>query len=320
MASFSSIEPKILIPYSEYQRIQSLAAKYEKLIEEKNSKYVKYISRILLPPLSILCCCHYNIVLMVTNECFILGHERADDVNLLASGSPRAQQTQSTSSQPGRAHAAQSTSSQSRPTSQLDTQQQIGGNFNAEQFVEKIASIVTDRLSKNVQFRSAQPNWRSYEISEPTITSEVIPSSSVQPPSFAAQIRQNDLADNFDSSRLLKLVPKRFKAQAAILLKAFDERAAELTFNSDGSIFIDGCSIPGTNIYELLPAVFKVTKNRTHIVGFDEFFQKLRDMGLSHLVAKNNGTVKKVKTPELKTPELPKSSGTKSNTNWWYLN
>jgi len=179
---------------------------------------------------------------------------------------------------------------------------------------------VTERLSKNVQFRSAQPNWRNYEISEPTITSEVIPSSSVQPPSFAAQIRQNDLADNFDSSRLLKLVPKRFKAQAAILLKAFDERAAELTFNSDGSIFIDGCSIPGTNIYELLPAVFKVTKNRTHIVGFDEFFQKLRDMGLSHLVAKNNGTVKKVKTPELKTPELPKSSGTKSNTNWWYLN
>jgi len=36
MASFSSIEPKILVPYSEFQRIQSLALKYEKLIEEKN--------------------------------------------------------------------------------------------------------------------------------------------------------------------------------------------------------------------------------------------------------------------------------------------
>ena len=30
----ASVEPKILIPYSEYQRLQTLVTKYEKLLEE----------------------------------------------------------------------------------------------------------------------------------------------------------------------------------------------------------------------------------------------------------------------------------------------
>ena len=36
----ASIEPKILIPYSEYQRLQTIAAKYEKLLDEhQRSKF-----------------------------------------------------------------------------------------------------------------------------------------------------------------------------------------------------------------------------------------------------------------------------------------
>ena len=137
---------------------------------------------------------------------------------------------------------------------------QFGGNFNPDQFVDKIASIVTEKVTKNLQFRAAQPFWRNYEISEPTITSQVVSATGIPPEPFGSNIKQNDLADQFDANHLLKGIPKRFKLKAETLLKAFDERAAEFTFNTDGIVFIDGVSLPGTNFFHLLPALFKNSK------------------------------------------------------------
>ena len=180
--------------------------------------------------------------------------------------------------------------------------------------MDKIASIVTEKVTKNLQFRAAQPFWRNYEIAEPTITSAVITDKATPPEAFSSIIKQNDLADDFDSNHLLKVIPKRYKLQAQTLLKAFDERAAEFTFNTDGVIFIDGSSLPGTNIFHLLPALFKHSKTRTKLVGFNEALEKLKDMGLGHLII-GNGTEPRVKKEK---PVSPASSSSK--TNWWYLN
>lgn len=195
--------------------------------------------------------------------------------------------------------------------------EQFGGsNFNPNQFVEKIASIVTDKVTK--QFRAAQPFWRNYEISEPTIASEVITNRAIVPEAFSSNIKKNDLADDFDSEHLLRLIPKRFKLQAQTLLKAFDERAAEFTFNTNGIVFIDGTSLPGTNIFHLLPALFKHSKSRTKIIGFSDVLQKLVDMGLAHLIIGAHAAPKvKREKQTLVTPNMTPSS---SKTNWWYLN
>ena len=192
--------------------------------------------------------------------------------------------------------------------------EQFGGNFNPNQFVDKIASIVTEKVTKNLQFRAAQPFWRNYEISEPTITSQVVSAAGIPPEPFGSNITHNDLADQFDANHLLKAIPKRFKLKAETLLKAFDERAAEFTFNTDGIVFIDGVSLPGTNFFHLLPALFKHSKTRTKIIGFNEVLQKLVDMGLAHLIIRvPEGPKVKVKRENLATPSS-------SKTNWWYLN
>ena len=180
--------------------------------------------------------------------------------------------------------------------------------------MDKIASIVTEKVTKNLQFRAAQPLWRNYEVSEPTITSQVVSDRGIPPEAFGSNIKQNDLADQFDANHLLKVIPKRYKLRAQTLLKAFDERAAEFTFNSDGVVFIDGSSLPGTNIFHLLPALFKHAKTRTKIVGFHEVLQKLIDMGLAHLIIRGSAQ------PKVKREKNSFVSPSTSKTNWWYLN
>ena len=201
----------------------------------------------------------------------------------------------------------------------LGSTEQLGGSsssFNADHFVDRIAAIVTEKVTKNLQFRAAQPFTKNYETSEPTITSQVVTNNGDLPPHFGSTIKHNDLADKFDENHLLRLIPKRYKSQAHTLLKVCDERAAEFTFNVNGVIFIDGTSLPGTNIFELFPALFKRTRSRSKLVGFHEVIQKLADMGLSHLIIRSDEQPKVKKEKQKLVTDIP----TSSMTNWWYLN
>ena len=295
----ASVEPKILIPFSEYQRLHQLVAKYEKLIEEHNNKgkllNLKTIYYEEHQEISVLC--SYLSI-------FISGSQ--------STGSTSGSQTTNQSGGALNEEERKCRSDSHSPESSSSIEQ-IGGSFNADQFVNKIASIVTERVTKNLQYRAAQPMWKNYEISEPTITSQVVSDRGAQPQPFNSDLKQNDLSDQFDGNHLLKLIPKRYKSQAQILLKACDERAAEFTFNSDGVVFIDGGSLPGTNIFVLFPALFKHAKNRVKLVGFMEVIQKLKDMGLAHLILNSN------EMPKVKK-EKKSQSLTSSKTNWWYLN
>ena len=207
---------------------------------------------------------------------------------------------------------SQSGGSSNTQTSVTDIQ--LGGNFNPDNFVDRIANIVTEKVSKNLKFRGAHPYWRNYEISEPTITSEVVTNHSPPPPTFGSVIKQNDLADQFDSKRLLSHIPKRFKHQAEVLVKAFDERAEEFTFDTNGTIFIDATSLPGSNIFLIFPALFKATKGRAKLPGFEEAVQKLTDMGLAHLIVRHNFQ------PRVKKPNISQEPPSTTLKNWWFLN
>ena len=102
-------------------------------------------------------------------------------------------------------------------------------------------------------------------------------------------------------------MPPRFRTQANTLLEQFNNRGDELTWNSDGVIFIDQISIPNSDIFVLFPYLFK-TKHPKDLKGFDDFIGKITEMGLSHLI------VKKAILPQ---KNLVKMKESKSN--WWYL-
>ena len=106
----------------------------------------------------------------------------------------------------------------------------------------------------------------------------------------------------------MKLVPLRYRKQAEVLLQTFNNRGNELTWNSDGVIFIDQTSIPQSDIFKLFPYLFK-TKRPKNLEGFDDFVQKLDFMGLTHLIA----------VKPKKITNLISSPSKNRSQNWWYL-
>ena len=113
----------------------------------------------------------------------------------------------------------------------------------------------------------------------------------------------------------MKLTPPKYRRQARNLLEQFSSRGNELTWNSDGIIFIDQISIPNSDIFVLFPYLFKA-KHPKNLNGFNDFVQKISEMGLDHLIAKKSLSTKK------SFHSLSQSNDTKSAKNadnWWYL-
>ena len=153
------------------------------------------------------------------------------------------------------------------------------------------------------------PNWKYYERAQPSVVTTDIPNTT--PPShFSNPLFQNDMNDAFDENALLKKVPKLFKKKASLLLKAFDERANEITWDASGNIYLDEQVLPNANIFQLFPYLFR-KKSPKHLQGISDLVQKLNTMGLSHLI---NCNVEK-----FKVPSKPSSGEGESTMNWWYL-
>ena len=153
------------------------------------------------------------------------------------------------------------------------------------------------------------PNWKYYERAQPSVVTTDIPNTT--PPShFSNPLFQNDMNDAFDENALLKKVPKLFKKKASLLLKAFDERANEITWDASGNIYLDEQVLPNANIFQLFPYLFR-KKSPKHLQGISDLIQKLNAMGLSHLI---NCNVEK-----FKVPSKPSSGEGESTMNWWYL-
>ena len=108
-------------------------------------------------------------------------------------------------------------------------------------------------------------------------------------------------------------MPSRFRRQANTLLEQFNIRGDELTWNSDGVIFIDQVSIPNSDIFILFPYLFK-TKHPKDLQGFDDFIDKITQLGLSHLIVKKSTSILSAKS----STHLTKMNKNESK-NWWYL-
>lgn len=162
-------------------------------------------------------------------------------------------------------------------------------------------------LKKQPEFRPTNPNWAYYETIQPTVTSQVESENTSQPKPFDLQLRQNDLNDSFDQKRLLKLVPKPHKKNALKLLEIWELRPNDISYNCQGTLFINNESVPGTNIFKIFPAIF-AGKKSSHVAGLDEVIQKLKEMNLEEYIPSNTTAHLKVGRGLLK-----------STTKWYFL-
>ena len=108
------------------------------------------------------------------------------------------------------------------------------------------------------------------------------------------------------------MVPSRHRRQASALLQEFDKRGNEITYNSNGTIFIDQTSIPQSDIFRLFPYLFK-QKHPKDLNGFDDFVQKIQEMGLDHLIFKRSASKGRASASAAPNQE------SKSDDNWWLL-
>ena len=110
-----------------------------------------------------------------------------------------------------------------------------------------------------------------------------VPIEEHQPTSGFDSLIKSDENNFGDENNLIGKIPKKFRSRAQQLLEAFNENSASFSWNSDGTIFIDGESLPLSNIFILMPELFKSNPNK-ELPGFYEVVKQLANLGLGHLI------------------------------------
>lgn len=187
---------------------------------------------------------------------------------------------------------------------------QIGSGEYQEDFINKISDLVTEKLA--AKFSPITPNYHYYETSVPTVATEAVSENSSQPISYSVVLKKDDLNDKFDEKHLLSCVPKLHKQKALRLIQAIETQPQEITFDSKGEVYINAQSIPGSNIYKILPALFKQKKSKT-LQGFAEVLAKLTQMNLSHLLNHS------IKTSPKQSVNHGEGRGSNDLDDWWYI-
>ena len=98
--------------------------------------------------------------------------------------------------------------------------------------------------------------------------------------------QKNVLFNKFDESDLISGLKNFQKKKAEAILNVLKSQPDQLSFDTNGVVFIEGRSIPDSNIKEYLNALF--TGGKKSNSGFQDFVIKLQQMGLSQYISKKS--------------------------------
>lgn len=195
--------------------------------------------------------------------------------------------------------------------------QQEGFGLDAD-FVAKVASVVTSQLSK---LNSLQEIAKLKPLPSQSLSEVVVqPANTVAPVKFDTQVFQNDLNSSFDHKALLHTIPSKYRQSGKSLLEAFDQRANDLTWDAIGTIYIDSVSIPGSDIYQIFPKLFRAHSPK-RLKGFQELENKIKSMGLLHLLPHKHER-KEAAESKKQIGNAASGSGSTSKAKeeqWWYI-
>lgn len=180
-----------------------------------------------------------------------------------------------------------------------------------DRLVTRLSDIIASKLEQRYKLQPITPYWKSFDVSEPTISSEVIPEQTKPPIGFGVEIVPTEMSDKFDAKRLLLLVPKPQRQKAISLLDIFENQPNDISFDTAGNVYINSESIPNSNVSHIFPALFKKGTNEANVPGLKDVVAKLTQMNVIHLTNRNPSHSLKVKGPQ-QAKQIQK-------TNWWYL-
>jgi hypothetical protein len=177
---------------------------------------------------------------------------------------------------------------------------------------------VKETLSKS-NLISAQPQQSGSGIVDNEDLAQEVPppadNPNLQAPSAVEETIKSSQNSIGFQELLLNKIPSKFRGRAEKLLEAFEEVPNSITWNSDGVVFINQDSLPNSNIYVLLPELFKKAPNKK-LPGFFEFTSEIATLGLGHLIEKQivRGLHRSAAIENQK--ELYQGI---QNEHWWYI-
>jgi len=191
----------------------------------------------------------------------------------------------------------------------------------SEDIVKHISNLVTQQLANQFQLQPKVPTYQEGsgandlfpELPEPIIDNNTHENA----PTSLSIVHKSVPHDEFDNSKLISLVPKRLKTRAAELLEKLAKFSNDITWTSNGVIFIDQNSLPDSNIYEIFPQLFRTPSAPDKIMYLNQIATKIASLGFGHLLSKSltYGLIRKRNIAN----ENEIMTEIKTAKNWWYL-
>lgn len=190
--------------------------------------------------------------------------------------------------------------------------------------ITQIATAVTEQINQQfnltalqalLQERGGEQTGRgSADLLPPTAGHSTLDVH--QPPAADTALTKSISYDQYDIQKLVSSVPHKFSKRANLLLKNFQERPLDISFKTNGELYIDSESVPNADIFNIFPQLF-VRKQKKIVPGLSELATKIASLNWGHLICK--GITKGLKRP--KNYKLHESTHhtLKEFKNWWYM-
>ena len=130
-------------------------------------------------------------------------------------------------------------------------------------------------------------------------------------------VQKSKLNTIYEDQVLVDLLPEKLKARGRKLLTSLLPFASSLSWNKNGTIFINQTGLPESSIFLLFPKLFKNTKDINKIPNLLELVNAIASLGFGHLINRKLtlGLNRRFKIGNQDSLH----SDIQNNKHWWFL-
>lgn len=97
-------------------------------------------------------------------------------------------------------------------------------------------------------------------------------------------VQKSKANEVYQDQELIDILPEKDKTRGKQLLTALTPFSSNITWSSDGTVFINKLGLPNSNMFELFPKLFKNINNVRAIPNLSELVTAIANLGFGHLI------------------------------------
>jgi len=192
----------------------------------------------------------------------------------------------------------------------------------SDNLIKSVTELVTKQLQSQFQLIPLQHNSQEGSGANDLISQfpepiddnvdkpvDVIPTTST--------VHKSDLSGHFEDENLMKLVPNKFKEKAKSLLIQLQKHPSDITWTSNGTIFLGQNSLPNSNIFYLFPKLFKPVTDPEKTIYLSAIATTIATLGLGKYINQKLISGLTRRAPLSNSEQL--KTKIQSTKHWYYL-